>query len=187
MTMINMKTVAVGLASMLLTTLAIAAAPEGKVLHQRDAVGSYVKPHAPVEVMHKVLGPALPGQAVDVEITLMPSRAAEAVSAEFRPGPGMREAHRGKAERVSGVDRPMAKRQIVTFVPSMEGLHYITVFASVQVNGQIQSRVLALPIQVGKSRVPVHKMEAPMGELRQDGEGGYVRQMPAEQTVTRTE
>jgi hypothetical protein len=85
------------------------------------------------------------------------------------------------------MDRPMAVRQVVTFVPSMEGLHTITVFASVQVDGQVQSRVVAIPVQVGKSAARVQKMEAPMGELKADGEGGYVRDMPAVQTMTATE
>ncbi|MCJ7556645.1 MAG: hypothetical protein MUP90_06995 [Gammaproteobacteria bacterium] len=183
----TMKTAFLGLASMLLATSLLAALPQGKVMNQRDAADAYIQPHAPVDVLHKVLGPAMPGQPVDVEIILMPSRVAEAVSAEFRPGPGMRESRRGRAERVGGVDRPMAMRQVVTFVPSMEGVHYITVFASVQVDGEVQDRVVAFPIQVGKSSAPVRKMEAPMGELKPDGEGGYVREMPAVQTMTAAE
>ena len=187
MKLITMKTAFLGLASMLLASSVIAAIPQGKVMSQRDAADAYIKPHAPVDVLHKVLGQALPGQPVDVEITLMPTRAAEAVSAEFRPGPGMRETRRSRAERVGGMDRPMAVRQVVTFVPSMEGLHTITVFASVQVDGQVQSRVVAIPVQVGKSGARVQKMEGPMGELKADGEGGYVRDMPAVQTMTATE
>ena len=184
MKLINMKTAFLGLASMLLASSAIGAVSQGKVVSQRDAADAYIKPHAPVDVLHKVLGTAMPGQPVDVEITLMPSRAAEVVSADIRPGPGMRESRRSRAERVGGVDRPMAVRQVVTFVPSMEGFHTITVFASVQLEGQVHRRVVVIPVQVRKSTARVQKMEPEMGELKPDGEGGYVRDLPAVQTMT---
>ena len=184
MKLINMKTGLLGLVSMLLATSVMAALPQGKATSQRDAADAYIKPHAPVDVLHRVLGTAMPGQPVDVEITLMPTRAAEAVSADIRPGPGMRESRRSRAERVGGVGRPMAVRQVVTFVPSTEGLHHITVFASVQVEGEVQSRVVAFPVQVGKSTARVQEMQPEMGELKPDGEGGYVRDLPAVQAMT---
>ena len=187
MKLINMKTAFLGLASMLLATSVIAAIPQGKVMNQRDATDAYIKPHAPVDVRHKVLGDAIPGQPVDVEITLVPGRMAEAVSAEFRTDTGMRESRRGKLERVAVKGSPMATRQVVTFVPSVEGLHYVTVFAKVQVQGREQGRVMAFPVQVGNSTVPVRKAQPAMGELKETADGSMVRSLPARQTIKEPE
>lgn len=151
---------------------------------QQAGDSGYIKPHAPVDVVHKVLGPAIPGQPVDIEIVVLPGKFAEGVSAEIRPGTGMRESRRGRVERVSDAGHPMAYRQVFTFVPSVEGVHHITVFAAVQVDGVSQGRVVSLPVQVGKSTAPVRKMLPVPGEVKPDGEGGLVRELPAQKTIT---
>lgn len=175
------------LVSMLFAVSAVAATPQEKADKEPGSKGAYVKPHAPVEVRHKLLGPAVPGQPVEVEIILLPGRSAEAVSAEVRPGPGMRETRRGRAEWMSDPGRPLATRQVITFVPSVEGLHYITVFASVQIEGVRQGRVVAFPVQVGKSTKRVSKMLPSAGEVRADEDGGLVRELPAQQTIKEAE
>lgn len=175
------------LVSMLFAVPAMAVTSQEKAVKEPGSKGAYVKPHAPVEVRHKLLGPAVPGQPVDVEIILLPGRSAEAVSAEVRPGPGMRETRRGRVEKMNDVSLPMATRQVITFVPSVEGLHYVTVFASVQIEGARQGRVVAFPVQVGKSTKRVVKMLPSAGEVRADEDGGLVRELPAQQTIEKAE
>ncbi len=187
MKIISMKNLFLGLASMCFALSASAAVSNNKAVDQQDGNSGYIKPHAPVDVRHKVLGDAIPGQPVEVEIILVPGRMAEAVSAEFRTDTGMRESRRGKVERVAVKGAPMATRQVVTFVPSVEGLHYVTVFAKVQVQGREQGRVMAFPVQVGNSTVPVRKAQPAMGELKETADGSMVRSLPARQTIKEPE
>jgi len=187
MKIVSMKNVFLGLASMCFALSASAAVTNIQAVDRQDGDSGYIKPHAPVDVRHKVLGDAIPGQPVDVEIILLPGRMAEAVSAEFRTNTGMRESRRGNVERVAIKGAPMATRQVVTFVPSVEGLHYVTVFAKVQVQGREQGRVMAFAVQVGNSTVPVRKAEPAMGELKETADGSMVRSLPARQTIKEPE
>jgi hypothetical protein len=172
-----------GLASLFLAGNAMAAVPQGKSLEQRDAAGAYIKPQAPVDVRFKVLGAALPGQPVDVEIVLSPNKAAQGLSADVRTGPEMIVSRRSRAEKVDDISRPMATRQVITLLPKVEGLHTMVVFAKVLADGQEQSRVVTFPIQVGNSTKPVRTLEPEMGELMPDGRGRMVRDVPAVATV----
>lgn len=170
-------------ASLVLSGEAAAAAVAADAPGVGERQGHYVKPHAPVEVRYKVLGQALPGQPVQLEITLWPTRAAEAVSADFRTGRGMQLLRRDRAQRLDLPSRALATRQVLTLKPDQEGLHRLTVMASVQVDGNLQSRVVGIPIQVGDSRKPVFTPGEPMGELLPDAEGGELRMMKGVQTI----
>ena len=185
MKVIKIQSSLLALATVFLAGSVMAAQPGGLATEQAQASSAYVKPHAPVDVLHKVLGPAVPGQPVEVEIILRPNRAAQAVSSDIRTGPGMSVSGRGNVERrTDGEGRSVpGTRQVVTFVPVVAGLHYVTVFASVLIDGKTQSRVVAIPVQVGKSGAVIRKMQPEMGELKAEANGNMVRSLPAQQTV----
>jgi len=144
----------------------------------------YVKPSAPVAVRYRVLGQAAVGAPVDLEILYWPEREVEAVSATVQPRRSMAVTRRGGRERVARGARPQAYRQVITLVPQEEGLHHVNVFASVQIDGEVQTRVVSVPVQVGQSTKPVRDLEPPMGELSVGADGEPVMSLRAEQEIT---
>ena len=54
MKIVSMKNVFLGLASMCFALSASAAVSNSQVVDQQDGNGGYIKPHAPVDVRHKV-------------------------------------------------------------------------------------------------------------------------------------
>lgn len=177
--------VLLGLVSLFAASAIFAAQPGTVPNAYSMAADSYIKPHAPVDVSYKVFGPAVPGRPVDIEIMLRPNKMAEAVSSNIRTGERMSMLRRGNVRRISKSNNgAMNTRQVITLMPEVAGIHYVTVFASVQMQGKLQTRVVALPVQVGNSSVPVQKFVPAMGELKQEADGGMVRSLPAQETFT---
>lgn len=168
-------------------SLLVLAVPANAATTALDPVAQgrgYIKPAAPVEVRYRLLGQAAIGAPVELEIVYWPERGAEAVSATVEARRSMAVTRRGGRERVAHGVRDQAYRQVITLVPQEEGLHHVTVFASVQIDGEVQSRIVSVPVQVGQSTKLVRELEPSLGELTVGADGEPVMRLRSGGTIT---
>jgi len=146
----------------------------------------YIKPSAPVDIRYRLLGEAVAGAPVELEIVLRPAREVQAMDMALASHRGMAVTRRGALERVNGAfagGRLQAWRQLITLVPEEEGLHHVNVFASLRVDGELQTRIVSVPVQVGSSTRLIREPAPPNGALAVGADGEPVMTMKAVERI----
>jgi hypothetical protein len=139
------------------------------------------KPHAPVEMKYQLPTKLKSGKAIEFTLNLMPTRDVESIAVLLRVDDGLKlesasQAGYGATARNTKIDLP------VSVVPQREGVFYIHVQVSVQVEGQVQSRSFAIPLNVGDVDAKQHLKSS--GVVTEDASGERVISMPAQESVT---
>lgn len=175
------RVIALLLSALLLSSTAPAAVDDP------SARGSgYIKPSGPVQLRYRLLGEAVAGVPVDLEIVLRPEREVQSLDANLEARRGMAVTRRGALERINGAvtgGRLQAFRQVITLVPEEEGLHHVYVFASVRVDGELQTRIVSVPVQVGRSTKVIREPAPPNGELTVGADGEPIMTMKAAERI----
>jgi len=130
---------------------------------------------APVDVRYRLLGIPQVGQAVDIEVSLMPLVDAASVGFMLRPDDGVLIEPNTRRFTVNGAIARNAQTRIVSITPQREGRFYVNVDASIVVNGATKSRFVTIPIQVGAGGPELERM----GEVTTDAEGNRIITLPA--------
>jgi hypothetical protein len=130
---------------------------------------------APVDVRYRLLTTPQVGQPVQIEVSLVPLVDAASVGFKLRPDDGVLVASNMRSFTVNAAKARMPQSQIVSVTPQREGRFYVNVDASVIVNGEMKSRVVIIPIQVGTGGPELERM----GETLTDAEGNRIISLPA--------
>ena len=138
------------------------------------------KPRAPISIEYEVVGNAVIGQPVLINVVVKSAQGPVDLSYAITDGSALM-FQPGQVERVQIPDPSSGSRQQMAVVPQREGRVYVNVSAEVQTPGGSMIRSMAIPIRVGKApeqaTVPGEVMEAPDGET--------VISMPAEESNER--
>ncbi|MEQ9563096.1 MAG: hypothetical protein RLN69_11290 [Woeseiaceae bacterium] len=149
---------------------------------QDDAVvRSPGKPTAPVSIRYDVVGNAVVGQPVAINLQVSSSVPDQAVTLHYRTNDNSAmlfpESQAMRIEMNAAPD-DSPRMQQVSVIPQREGRLFLNVSAEVQTANGMMFRSVAIPIQVGAgSREP-----AVNGELRETAEGEQVISMPASES-----
>ena len=130
---------------------------------------------APVEVRYRLLATPQVGQPVEIEVSVMPLVDAASVEFQLRPDDGVRIAPNMQKFTFAAAIARESRSQIVSVIPQREGRFYINVDASIVVNGEVITRVVMIPIQVGTGGPELERM----GETTTDAEGNLIISLPA--------
>lgn len=138
------------------------------------------KPRAPISIDYEVVGNAIVGQPVLINVDVKSSQGPVELSYAITDNSAVM-FQPGQVERIQIPDPSSGSQQQLAVVPQREGRVYVNVSAEVQTPGGSMIRSMAIPIKVGKApeqaTVPGEVMDAPDGET--------VISMPAEEDSER--
>ena len=166
------------------TTAGNAAAVAGKPTPSIDAGSVSVspgKPTAPVSIHYTVIGTAVVGQPLSVNLQVSSSQPDLPVTLEYRSNDSSAMVFpESQAQRIEmgapADDGP--RMQQVTVIPQREGRVYLNVSAAVETENGTMFRSVAVPIQVGPGVSP----PAVNGEIEVTPEGETVISLPAKES-----
>jgi hypothetical protein len=143
-------------------------------------VSSQGKPTAPIDIEYSVIGSAIVGQPVSIEIDVSSTVRDRSIAVDYRINDprdlSLAEAQPARVSLGAIGDAPSASRQ-VTVVPNREGRLYLNVSAEIETEEGSLIKAISIPVQVGASR----EERRTNGELKEDGDGDTVVSMPAEE------
>lgn len=163
-----------------------AAQPGSSTEHHTDtAPGSarlQVKPQAPVDVEYQIQSTPEAGQPLVIDLQFTTFGNGQAMDANFRSESGLDISDRGSLRRIIAEEGTISSSQSLTVIPRNNGLFHLTVFANVLVEGRLQSRVVAIPIQVGAKSANPDVATKKIAEV--DINDNPIKSLPAKTTIT---
>lgn len=153
------------------------------IVAQQSAAGanSVAKPDAPLGISYRVVGAAVVGQPVTIELQVTSTTSAQPIQVSYRVNDAsmMRLAESQlPVETLSASTNESRRLQQVRVVPLREGRVYLNVSASVAGGDGSLSTVTAIPIQVGTG--PRQLIEN--GVRSTDAEGEAIRVLPGDES-----
>jgi len=140
------------------------------------------KPSAPITIRYKVLGTAIVGQPVPIEVELSSSVSDRPITLSYSINDSASmlfpESQARRVDVRMAADGARASRQ-VTVVPQREGRLYLNVLAEIDTDAGRMIKTMAIPISVGPGAAPPPEHN---GELQEDADGEAVESMPAEES-----
>jgi len=135
------------------------------------------KPTAPIDISYEVIGNAIVGSPVSVNVVITSDRGPVNVRYSIIDGSAMM-FQSGQVERVEIVDPSSGSVQQLAVIPQREGRVYVNVSAEIPTSDGLNIRSISIPIQVGNAP------EEPTvnGELVEGPDGETVISMPAQES-----
>ncbi len=137
------------------------------------------KPSAPITIDYEVLGKAIVGLPVSINVQVRGTREGlgpVAVSYSINDRSALR-FQEGQVERFDIADLREAGTEQLAVVPQREGRLYVNVSVEVETPGGSMIKSMAIPIQVGSAPEPSRNQ----GEVRRGPDGELVQSLPARQ------
>lgn len=133
------------------------------------------KPSAPISLEYNLVNKPVLGQPLAVNIKLTETRDGKAVKAKLKYSPELIENQ--AINEMAFEPSPANADQTVTVTPVENGIYFINIQASTEVDGQIMYKSFSIPIEVGN--VDWAKHTKPEGNLSNNSEAGKVISFPA--------
>lgn len=137
------------------------------------------KPSAPITIDYEVLGKAIVGLPVSINVRVRGTRddlGPVAVSYSINDRSALR-FQEGQVERLEVPDLRAARMEQLAVVPQREGRLYVNVSVEVETAGGSMIKSMAIPIQVGSAPEPTRND----GEVKEGPDGELVQSMPAQE------
>ncbi len=133
------------------------------------------KPSAPIKLEYNFVNKPVLGQPLDVKIKLTETLNGKAVKAKLKYSP---ELIQNQAINEMGFNPASANsEQTVTVTPVENGIYFINIQASTEVNGQVMYKAFSIPVEVGN--VDWNEHTKPEGNLSNNSKAGKVISFPA--------
>ena len=150
--------------------------------HESEQAEDFIihgKPSAPIKIHYTLKSVPEVGQPLEIDVLLNSTLSGKAVNAKMSHSEklGYSKVFQ-KMTFKSGASS--SDTQVITIVPQSEGIHYVNIYASIDVDGVIQSKAFLIPVEVGN--VDWNKHLKINGVINDDGAGtgGKVISMPAQ-------
>lgn len=145
-----------------------------------DVYESPGKPQTiPVDLKYRLLETPQVGQSFDIELTVVSSIDTPSLGFDVvAPEDGLLVDAQSASYSASSKPANSPETSIISVTPTREGRFHLRVACNVMVNGQMQSRIVPIAIQVGQGALQLEQM----GELKTDEDGNAVISLPAETT-----
>lgn len=142
---------------------------------QANTMSSPGKPSAPINLDYSFNGKPTLGQPLSVNIKLTEIYNAKPVKAALKYSPELIE---NKAvSKMSFKSSPQESSQSITITPIENGIYFINIQASTEVNGKTMYKAFSIPVEVGE--VDWAEYTKPEGTISNDSQGGKVISFPA--------
>jgi hypothetical protein len=140
-----------------------------------DHVSSPGKPSAPINLDYSFDGKPTAGQPLSVNIKLTETHNAQPVKAALKYSPELIE--NKVVRKMSFKSSPQESSQEITITPIENGIYFINIQASTEVDGRTMYKSFAIPVEVGE--VDWEEHTKPEGTINNDSNGGKVISFPA--------
>lgn len=135
------------------------------------------KPTAPIDISYEVIGNAIVGSPVSINVVVTSDRGPVTVEYSIIDNSAMM-FQTGQVQRLEIADPSAGSVQQLSVIPQREGRIYVNVTAEIQTADGLSIRSMAIPIKVGRASV-----EATInGELVEGPGGETVISMPAQES-----
>jgi hypothetical protein len=142
---------------------------------QANNMSSPGKPSAPINLDYSFNGKPTLGKPLSVNIKLSATHNAKPVKAALKYSPELIE---NKAvSKMNFKSSPQESSQAITITPIENGIYFINIQASTEVNGQTMYKAFSIPVAVGE--VDWEEHTKPEGTINNDSQGGKVISFPA--------
>ena len=135
------------------------------------------KPTAPIDISYEVIGNAIIGSPVSINIVVTSDRGPVSVEYSITDGSALM-FQPGQVERLEIIDPSSGSVQQLSVVPQREGRVYINVSAEIETPDGLAIRSMAIPIKVGTAP----EKATINGELVEGPDGETVISMPAQES-----
>ena len=154
-----------------------AANTEPEAVAETTTFESPSKPQTiPVDLKYRLLEAPQVGQSFDIELTVVSSIDTPSLGFEVAPEDGLLVDPGSATYSASSKPANSPETSIISVTPTREGRFHLRVTCNVMVNGQMQSRIVPIAIQVGQGTLELEQM----GEIGTDEDGNAVISLPAE-------
>lgn len=133
------------------------------------------KPSAPINLDYSFDAKPTLGQPLSVNIKLTETQSAKPVTAALKYSSELIE-HKS-IRKMSFKSSAQESSQVITITPTENGIYFINIQASTEVNGQTMYKAFSIPVEVGE--VDWEKHTRPEGTIKNDSKGGKVISFPA--------
>jgi hypothetical protein len=140
------------------------------------------KPTAPITIHYDVIGDAVVGQPVSINLEVSSTLRDRPLALNYRINDSRDLTFpQAQPERVAlgALGAAERVREQVTVVPQRGGRHYLNVSAEIETEGGTLLKSIAIPIQVGTRP----RQQQTNGEIREAADGEAVMSMPAEEST----
>jgi hypothetical protein len=134
------------------------------------------KPTAPIDISYEVIGNAIVGSPVSINIVVTSDRGPVNVQYSIVDNSALM-FQVGQVERLDIVDPSSGSVQQLAVIPQREGRVYVNVSAEIPTSNGLNIRSISIPIQVGSA--PAEPTAA--GEMTEGPGGEIVNSMPAQE------
>jgi hypothetical protein len=137
------------------------------------------KPSAPISIDYEVLGKAIVGLPVSINVRVRGTRddlGPVSMSFSINDRSALR-FQEGQVERLDIMDLREARMEQLAVVPQREGRLYVNVSVVVETAGGSMIKSMAIPIQVGSAPEPT-RID---GEIKEGPDGELVQSLPAQE------
>jgi hypothetical protein len=125
------------------------------------------KPTAPIDISYQVIGNAIVGSPVSINVVVTSSRGPVTVRYSINDGSALM-FQSGQLERLEIADPSSGSVQQLSVIPQREGRLYVNVSAEIETPDGLNIRSMAIPIKVGsapeKATINGEIVEGPGGE-----------------------
>lgn len=106
------------------------------------------KPHAPVSMQYQMMGSPRLFEELTIELSFSVEQETELLEVEYTPQDGLGLSRLIRPYVFPNLQKGAVSVASITVKPEKTGLRYINVFASIEVNGQMQTRTFAIPVNI---------------------------------------
>jgi hypothetical protein len=140
-----------------------------------DHMSNPGKPSAPINLDYSFDGKPTLGQPLSVNIKLTETHNAQPVTAALKYSAELIE--NKVVNKMSFKSSPQESSQEITITPIENGIYFINIQASTEVDGRTMYKSFAIPVEVGE--VDWEEHTKPEGTINNDSNGGKVISLPA--------
>ncbi|MDJ0748395.1 MAG: hypothetical protein QNJ11_02865 [Woeseiaceae bacterium] len=130
----------------------------------------------PVDLKYRLLETPQVGQSFGIELTVVSSIDTPSLGFEVAPDDGLLVDSQSASFSTSSKPANSPETSVISVTPTREGRFHLRVTCNVMVNGQMQSRIVPIAIQVGQGTLQLEQM----GEIKTDEDGNAIVSLPAE-------
>ncbi len=147
------------------------------VVADSDVFVSPGKPQTvPVDLKYRLLEIPQVGKSFDIELTVVSSIDTPSLGFDVAPEDGLFVDAQSTSFSASSKPANSPETAVISVTPTREGRFHLRVNCNVMVNGQMQSRIVPIAIQVGQGTLKLEQM----GEIMTDEDGNPIVSLPAE-------
>ncbi|MCW9047626.1 MAG: hypothetical protein OQK46_06050 [Gammaproteobacteria bacterium] len=116
---------------------------------QNSVVNFPGKPHAPVSMTYEFVQTAELNEELEIKLSVRVETSTEMLKVNYTTQDSIKSMDASQQYEFSQLQKGATQVVTIRVIPEQSGLHYVNVFATIVVDGGLQSRSFAIPVSTG--------------------------------------